>query len=82
MPYTSFAAHNIVSIRASTTGTAGAPLTLTLEDKDQGQASITIFTDNQTVTNDFMQVINRIAVNGWKPVPADPFRLVPDDYRE
>jgi len=82
MPYTSFAAHDIVCIRASTTGTAGAPLTLVLEDKNQAQVNVTIFTDNQTVTNDLMQAINRITVNGWKPAPANPFRLVPDDYRE
>jgi len=85
MPYASFSIHNIRNIRASSTGTPGAPLTLNLLGIDNENAHITIFTDNQTLTNRLIEAINRIT-DHTSPVEGEPATSErgphPDDYRD
>jgi hypothetical protein len=89
MPYT-FSAHNVLAIRASSTRTSGAPLTLNLTDKDNlEQSSITIFTDNQILTDRLIEAINRVT-GTWRvaPIVQEPTTSTswraphPDDYRD
>jgi hypothetical protein len=77
--------HNVRRIDASTSGTAGAPLTLTLVGPNGADSSLTIFTDNPALTTALINAINTVMASNPYREPtesAQVFRLIPADYRE
>jgi hypothetical protein len=83
MPYASASFHNIRTIRASSTRTGGAPLTLTLfADDGIDNGHVTVFTGDQALTDRLIQAINHVTGFAGEE-PATSQRLPhPDDYRD
>jgi len=62
---TSVTFHGVTHIRASTTGTQGAPLSLTIHSENRMSDSISIFTDDQVLTDRLIEAINAVVDQRW-----------------
>jgi hypothetical protein len=93
MPYASASFHNIRTIRASSTCTSGAPLTLNLiaDHGESDNAQVIIFIGDQALADRLIEAINR--VTGHPLAVEEPatsegsflphsFKPHPDDYRD